>query len=74
MDLTPNQRLLRLIDGTANPAPLRRHVCCITCRYSYVTDYGSLQCRRYAPRPSDTETWDWPNVDASDWCGEWSTL
>jgi hypothetical protein len=73
MDLTPNQRLLRLIGGSPQPSSLRNQVCCTTCRYSHASN-GAIQCRRYAPHPDQLEAWDWPNVDGTDWCGEWSTL
>ncbi|MFP4519328.1 MAG: hypothetical protein ACLFQ5_07730 [Oceanicaulis sp.] len=30
------------------------------------------ECRRYAPTPSDQDRKaEWPNVAASDWCGEY---
>ena len=73
MDLTPNQRLLRLISGGLQSPSLRDRTCCVTCRYSHAIN-GAIQCRRYAPQPRDLDAWDWPNVDETDWCGEWTTL
>lgn len=35
--------------------------------------YEVYVCKRYAPRPVHVEAgeWEWPMVDATDWCGEW---
>jgi hypothetical protein len=45
---------------------------CKTC--AFFNDQGS-ECRRYAPQPHETDRGDmkasWPNVSASDWCGEY---
>ena len=29
-----------------------------------------MECRRYAPRPVENITDDWPTVKPDDWCGE----
>ena len=42
---------------------------CKTCAFF---NTGESECRRYAPSPSeDGAKAKWPNVAASDWCGEY---
>jgi hypothetical protein len=42
---------------------------CKTC--AFYNTQGS-ECRRYAPSPAENEKKaSWPNVAASDWCGEY---
>ena len=47
---------------------------CKTCRYWYNGNMGDpLQglCRRYPPKPIDSETSIYPNTNADDKCGEY---
>jgi len=46
---------------------------CVGCEYSEALQTSErLRCRRYAPRPGETEAKDtqWPLVLPEDWCGE----
>ena len=46
---------------------------CKDCKWNYKGPGGTngwSQCRRYAPRPVDSVTDDWPYVKPDEWCGE----
>lgn len=68
MALTPTERLRNLVALRGGETPQRDQTC-MRCRF-----YCGGTCRRYAPTPGDTDTWDWPNVDPGDWCGEWRSI
>lgn len=46
---------------------------CGACRFFHSTrpEFCRGECRRHAPRPSNSESWFWPmRLTADDWCGE----
>ena len=62
---------------------------CLHCRYCYryLRDEGYGQCRRHAPIPIMVNIFDnpeildeviarpvWPEVELTDWCGEWQSI
>jgi len=45
---------------------------CETCKWCHETKANAWwQCRRYAPRPMENLTDDWPFVNKDGWCGEY---
>lgn len=51
---------------------------CQTCRYAS-EESGAMICRRRSPAPAQKDGWSerykiavWPEVESSDWCGEWA--
>jgi len=74
MALTPAERLRNLVAVSA-ASPSNEHPTCERCQFFDAAPEADT-CRRHAPQPGiDVQGyWQWPNVEAQDWCGEWRSI